>query len=177
MKQLISNAFITIILLSSASVSAQDAPATNATKQQAKPSYEIVISPTVTRGRLRELVVQVEDDFFAKFNELNIDDDYDVLCLTNKSTESYIPKRVCEPQFIINARNLSASKAGNAIGKLGQFNDGYLQPQVIQSNESPKYEILQEKLEQFTRTDEEFRSIGNALAKLRIQLENYGEED
>ncbi len=66
--------------------------------------------------------------------------------------------------------------AGNAVGRLGQFDDGYLQPQVILSNESPKYETLQEKLEQFIRTDEEFRSIGNALADIKARLENFGRD-
>lgn len=172
MKTLLSNAFMAIILLSSAPTLAQDTPVTNDTKQKAKLSYEVVISPTITRGPLRELVVQVEDDFFAKFNELNIDDAYDVLCFMQGSTDSYITKRICEPKFIINARSQSASEAGNALGRLGKYG-GYLDP-VIQSDMSPKYETLQEKLEQFTRTDEEFRSIGNALVELKAQLENYG---
>lgn len=177
MKRLISNTLCSIILLASASVWAQGASTTDDGEQQANLSYEVVISSTITRDRLRELIVQVEDDFFAKFNELNADDNYDVLCFTHRPSNSYITKRICEAKFVTEARSEFAAETGNALGRLGQYNDGFSGPQSMQSNEAPKYEILQEKLEEFARTDEEFRSIGNALAKLRARLENYGKED
>ena len=39
-----------------------------------------------------------------------------------------------------------------------------------------EYENLQEKMEVFTRSDLEFRSIGNSLAELKSRLENFGKE-
>ena len=83
------------LLLLPAVVIAQDSAGSNVADTAAEPQqsagatrsgrapYEIVITPTVTRTDLRTMIQTVEDDFFARFNELNIDENYDIvgLCL------------------------------------------------------------------------------------------------
>ena len=82
---------------SSAWASAQDDDVIELTQQASSLPYEVVITPTITRLNLRKLIVDVEDDFFEKFNELNLDDDYDVACYKEKITISHITTRICEP--------------------------------------------------------------------------------
>lgn len=147
------------------------------TEEIAQVPYEVIVTPTVTRGRLRELIVAVEDDFFARFNELNIDDAYDIVCYKYTPTMSHISERVCEPLFLMRSRNLNVSETTMLLGMTGmgaRRSSNLLDPRAMRMEVEPDYRILQTKMEEFTRTDDEFRSIGNALAELKSRLENYG---
>lgn len=141
--------------------------------------YEVVITGKVTRAKLRNLIEDVEEDFFARFNELNTDDLYDVYCYRFTPTASHISERVCEPVFQINTRadNVSRVVMGMACSNLVCNSDGsFLSPEALQTEVQPDYETLQEKLEEFTRTDARFRQIGNVLAELKYRLEILGED-
>lgn len=179
MRRLILNTLISIVLLSSASILAQDNSGSDESKQTARLPYEIIVAPTVTRGRLQKLIIQVEDDFFAKFNELNIDDDYDVFCYEYIPTMSHIRKRVCDPAFVIIKRNENAAEFVGSFGactKCRNSSPVILSQRALRTQVGRNFEILQEKMEELTRTDTEFRSIGNVLADIKARLENYGKD-
>ena len=171
----------------SASTSAQDDSARQDRMQAARLPYEVVVTPTITRSDLRKLIVDVEDDFFAKFNELNIDDDYDIACYKEKITMSHITTRICEPWFMIKARaDASAEmtyRLGTtfATGPFGAAVGSQPAPMIYSVREMRKkmageYETLQDRMEQFTRSNIEFRSIGNALAELKSRMESFGKD-
>lgn len=144
--------------------------------------YEVIVRPRVTRAHLRDLITKVEDDFFAKFNELNLDDAYDIACYKHTPTMSHISERVCEPWFVLHTRNLNSSEVTMFLGNSGKWTPGsarsayILTPRTLQHETRSDYEILQEKMEELTKSDAEFRSIGNALAELKARLEQYGSE-
>ena len=144
--------------------------------------YEVIVRPRVTRAHLRELITKVEDDFFAKFNELNIDDAYDIACYKHTPIMSHISERVCEPWFVLNTRNLNSTEVTMFLGNAGKGVAGsersayLLTPRALNRETSSDYEILQEKMEELTRSSPEFRSIGNALAELKARLEKFGDE-
>lgn len=77
---------------------------------------EIIVNPTLTRQRLRQLEVEVENSFFERFNELNLEDEYDILCYRIKPIGSHISKRVCEPNFVYAARSENASEVMFLLG-------------------------------------------------------------
>lgn len=161
-------------------VSQSQETASSADTDSEKP-YQIVVTGRVTRARLRELIADVEDDFFEKFNELNIDDAYDVLCYKFTPTMSHISQRVCEPAFKIRERAFNASEVGHILACSGFCGDtglsAYLMsPRDLNRQVKPDFETLQEKLEELSRTDEEFRQIGNVLAELKYRLDNYSEQ-
>lgn len=166
---------------------AQDAASTEAQSalpQSSETPYEIVVSGEVSRARLRELIVEVEEDFFARFNEINADDDYDIICYEYVPTMSHIKKRVCEPAFMLRARGLNASETTFLLGQGGVDTNNAAQqaafahsPRSLRTHMASDYETLQEKLEAHNRSDAEFRQIGQALADLKNRLANYGEED
>ena len=100
-------------------------------------------------------------------------------CYKFTPTMSHIRKRVCEPNFQIKERGLAASEAAFILSCSGACGDkmsiatGTLySPKELRRVLRPQYEILQDKLEEFTRTDPEFRQIGNVLAELKYRLEN-----
>jgi hypothetical protein len=54
--------------------------------------------------QMRQDIIKAEDKFFAKFNELNKDDDFDVHCAMTAETGTRLKKRVCKLQFYENAQ-------------------------------------------------------------------------
>jgi hypothetical protein len=48
---------------------------------------------------MRQDIIKAEDKFFALFNELNTDDDYDVHCNVEAPTGTRLKQRVCRLQF------------------------------------------------------------------------------
>lgn len=143
--------------------------------------YEVIVRPRITRRDLRQLISKVEEDFFSRFNEINIDDAYDIVCYRQTPIMSHISERVCEPRFTMDTRNLNASEVTMLLGGSGVWTPGggrsayVLTPRTLQRENRTDYEVLQEKMEELTRTDAEFRSIGNALAELKQRLEEFGE--
>ena len=138
--------------------------------------YEVIVNPSLSISDLNKLIVQVEDDFFDKYNELNLDNDYDVICYVYVPTMSHIRKRVCEPWFLIEARGDNASDvaAGFAVKNAGasRAQTVLLTPNAMRLEKETNFVVLQSKLEEFTRTDLEFRSIGNALGELKDRLKS-----
>lgn len=150
---------------------------------QRKP-YEIVITPTITRARLRDLIVDVEDDFFSRFNELNIDDNYDIVCYKHTPIMSHISQRVCEPLFLWRARGANSSDVTFLLGSGGKdaINQAsqaaaVVTPGAMRIDKKKDFEVLQEKMEELNRTDEELRSIGSVLAQLKARLAGIGQDD
>jgi len=143
--------------------------------------YEIVVTPLTTRAGLRTRIAQVEEDFYNKFNELNIDDNYDIACYKHTPTGSHISSRVCEPVFMLRERADMASfstlllGAGGDAAALGL--SLYENDAQLVRNKKKAYETLQELMEEFTRSNAEFRSIGEVLADLKYRLDNYGKDD
>lgn len=158
----------------------RDLQSSSRSEPQAKMPYEIVITPTIRRSDLRGLIQLVEEDFYDKFNELNLDDAYDIICYEYVPTMSHIPKRQCEPIFMIQARGRNASEAAFALASKyvdQQASAFVLSPRGLRTVKGGEYEILQEKMETFNRDNEEFRSIGSVLAQLKARLENFGKDD
>ncbi|GJM12380.1 MAG: hypothetical protein DHS20C12_07830 [Pseudohongiella sp.] len=159
--------------------SAQDAASAEVSETFDRLPYEVVVTPLVKRSDLRRLIVQVEDDLFARFNELNLDDAYDVICYEYVPTMSHISKRQCEPLFMVQARGANASAAafGLASKYVDQQLSAYLNaPVAMRSSKNTEYRILQEKMEELNRTDIKFRSIGMALEDLKGRLENFAKD-
>ncbi len=153
--------------------------------ETANKPYQVVITGKPTRAYYRELIQDVEDDYFEKFNELNDDDTYDVYCYEYTPTMSHIRKRACEPLFMIRQRadegaamafafgtagvNNSVAKVANgAIG--GLYNETEATRRSIHKSD---YETLVEKLEELTGSNKELAEIANVMEQLKYRLENY----
>jgi hypothetical protein len=54
--------------------------------------------------KLRKEIIQVEDKFFALYNELNTDQDFDVHCTLNTPTGTHLQERVCRVSFYEDAQ-------------------------------------------------------------------------
>lgn len=54
--------------------------------------------------QMRQDIIRAEERFYAAFNELNTDDEFDVHCSINAATGTHLQKRVCLVQFYETAR-------------------------------------------------------------------------
>ena len=99
---------------------------------------------------------------------------------------SHITERVCEPLFLIRARgdnaflnafNIIGSSRSQDVTNQAKTSDNLATPDTMRRNKKKEFEILQEKMEDFNRTDAELRSIGSVLAQLKARLENFGKDD
>jgi len=170
-----------VLLLPTSLLAQQSAEAAQQQNQSEKP-YEVVITGKVTKTYLRELIEDVEEDFFAKFNELNDDDIYDMYCYVYTPTMSHIKKRTCEPLFMIRRRAENAGDVAFSLGGGGTFGDvssgglgaTYLEsPNEMRKNQGRNYEVLIQKLEELVRTNQELGEIANVMEQLKNRLENY----
>jgi hypothetical protein len=68
------------------------------------PLDELVVRGLRTRlSELRREVVELEERFYSRYNELNEIDDFDVHCGEEAPTGTLIVKRACEPVYASNA--------------------------------------------------------------------------
>lgn len=49
--------------------------------------------------KLREVVIEAEDRFYAKYNEVNVNDDFDVNCRVEAKTGTRLKARTCRPLY------------------------------------------------------------------------------
>lgn len=77
-------------------------------------SEEVLVRGT----RLRELkaaIVVAEDRFYARYNELNLVDDYDIDCRMDAHTGTRIPQRRCFAKLLLKAMALEGEEALRAF--------------------------------------------------------------
>ena len=169
MKAQILLSLTSIILLSSFNAVAQDAVESQEAAPVSRIPYSITVTPNPSRARLRKLIDTVEDDFVERFNELNLDDDYDIHCSKVTRTLSHIRKRICEAEFLIKARADNVSE----YMLLGGF---LLSPSALEDETFRDFEILQEKVDELTSTHKSLRDVAYVLGELKSRLKNYGKE-
>jgi len=161
----------------------QDSTQTDTTSEDQASSdkpYQVVVTGRLTRSRLRNLIEDVEEDFFAKFNELNLDDAYDMYCYEYTPASTHIKQRACEPVFIIKYRSDQQSLGllnltGQAQSVASALHGTYIEsPEEAVKNQRRHYEILIQKMEALTQSNQELGEIADAMRQLKLRLENYG---
>ncbi len=82
-----------------------------------RPIEQITVTAEQSILAIRFQLRAAEDDLFARFNELNSRDEFDIDCKTIRHSYSYIPRRECEPKF------LSRERQSNAIDVISRMRD------------------------------------------------------
>jgi hypothetical protein len=100
-------ALVTALCLAGTAASAAEVESTASPASSAADVELMELDEVVVRGRrIREAIVDAEDDFYKLYNQLNKDDKYDVNCtyLNNPdSPGSRIKVRMCIPVFVADA--------------------------------------------------------------------------
>ncbi|HYP79338.1 MAG TPA: hypothetical protein VEQ17_03560 [Steroidobacteraceae bacterium] len=89
---------------------AAEAAAPLKTSSRAQPNVELDEVQVISKrlSEMRQDIVKVEDRFFALYNELNTDDDYDVHCESDVPTGTLLAYRTCRTVFYTKAQAAEA---------------------------------------------------------------------
>jgi len=112
-----------------------------------------------TPSSLRKQIAKTEQEFFALYNTLNTDRQYDMLCKMDRATGTTLAKRVCQPRYVetvqrdhASERVQAAARGGPGIdatnpGAAPSFwqDDGFRKNMLEVMRKSPKLQALGEK--------------------------------
>jgi len=112
-----------------------------------------------TPASLRREIAKTEQEFFALYNTLNTDRQYDMLCKMDRETGTTLAKRVCKPRYVeavqrdhAAERVQAAARGGPGIdatnpGTAPSFwqDDGFRKNMLAVMQKSPKLQALGEK--------------------------------
>lgn len=77
-------------------------------------------------GKIRSEMTRAEKEYVDLYNKLNTDPRFAIVCVTDRPTGSSMPVRVCQPRYVMSAREASASQrmqaASTASDSTGQAN-------------------------------------------------------
>jgi hypothetical protein len=79
---------------------------------------DIVVVGQKSLSDLRRDVYQAEEDFYAVFNRLNDERDYNVRCFYEKATGTNIKNHVCRARFVTKAYSSHAARNGNDLTRV-----------------------------------------------------------
>lgn len=105
---------------------------------------EIVVEGEKSLGQLRHRVYEAEDDFYALFNSINDDDDFDILCIDEAPTGSRVKRRVCRANFELQATAEEARgvtlgiPTQSARGEITNKKRVFLEKMELLVNENPE---------------------------------------
>ena len=84
-----------------------------AAQETASPPQGADVEEVIVPGRrpenLRVEIERLEAAVYERFNALNSNDEFDILCFEQAPTGSNIPLRTCAPNFVIRAESRAAS--------------------------------------------------------------------
>jgi hypothetical protein len=119
----------------------------------------------VVRGRtpleVRLEIEKVENAVYERFNALNSDDDFDIVCAEHAPTGSNIPVRSCRPNFVLRAEQ----RAGGASLSRMQ-GTAPRSPQNVSAHLQQKGEELTAEMQRLAREDEQLLRGLARLAEL-----------
>lgn len=95
-----------------------DQAETDSSDASPRPIEEITVNANSNILALRFRLQEAEDSMYAKFNELNSRDEFDVDCRVIRHTRSHIAERNCEPKF------LTRERQSNVMQVVSQLRDG-----------------------------------------------------
>lgn len=119
-----------------------------ASAEEDKPAEEIVVTGRASLLLLRHELVRAEDHFFDRYNLLNDDDRYDIVCKDERPIGSRIPVRECKARIIRETESEETQKQ-LLLGSPGT--------PTSRATTSKHYRILDEKLKAFATSDDELQ--------------------
>lgn len=123
----------------------------------------------VVRGRsltiLRQQLRLAEEAVFARFNEINSDDQFDIHCYEEAPTGSRIRRRLCHPNFW---RTAQASAGQEAL--LAMQGMSALPPEMFVAEAVVKREQLAEEMRRLAMEDEELMQALTRLSNVSAAL-------
>jgi hypothetical protein len=129
---------------------------------QAAEEEQIVIED-LTVPQLRAEIEKIQDEYYAVFNRVNEDDDFDIVCQKFTPTGTNIPQVGCEPTFVTKRRSESANDYRTG-------GDDLLSNEALIKELQPEFEKLTSMLNDLAASNQYFRELSEILQMLRGRL-------
>jgi len=129
---------------------------------QAAEEEQIVIED-LTVPQLRAEIEKIQDEYYAVFNRLNADDDFDIVCQKFTPTGTNIPQVGSEPTFVTKRRGESANNYRTG-------GDDLLTNDALIKELQPEFEKLTAMLNELATSNQYFRELSEILQMLRGRL-------
>lgn len=123
---------------------------------------DIVVVDQKSRSDFRRDVYQAEEDFYALFNRLNDERDYNVRCFYESATGTNIKNHVCRARFVTKAYSSHAARNGNDLSRVA---NQHASPAFVEK--TAKY---QEKMETLIAANPELQEALIHYNTLRSQF-------
>jgi len=135
-----------------------------------KHPFEVYVARSSVERNLGELIAATQDEFFKRYNELNVDDDYDVYCYRYPQSSYRSTMRFCGTSNLILSRGDVISAAA-FIQRQESREDTHSKPVAGVSrpmaqhgfSEGNEYEVLRLKIGNFAALDEHLRELESLL--------------
>jgi hypothetical protein len=120
-----------------------------ASAQEDKVDEEVVVVGNKSISTLRKEVYEAEADFYALYNTLNDDPDFDVKCYYETATGTHVKNHVCRANFISASYAKHAARNGNDLSRVAAQTDPAL---------AEKTAIFEERLTNLVNTNAELQA-------------------
>jgi hypothetical protein len=124
---------------------------------------EQIVIEDLTVPQLRAEIEKIQDEYYAVFNRLNEDDDFDIVCQKFTPTGTNIPQVGCEPAFFTKRRSESANNYRTG-------GDDLLTNDALIKELQPEFEKLTAMLNELATSNQYFRELTEILQMLRGRL-------
>lgn len=124
---------------------------------------EQIVIEELTVPQLRAEIEKIQDEYYAVFNRLNEDDDFDIVCQKFTPTGTNIPQVGCEPAFFTKRRSESANNYRTG-------GDDLLTNDALIKELQPEFEKLTAMLNELATSNQYFRELTEILQMLRGRL-------
>ena len=124
---------------------------------------EQIVIEDLTVPQLRAEIEKIQDEYYAVFNRLNEDDDFDIVCQKFTPTGTNIPQVGCEPTFVTKRRGESANDYRTG-------GDDLLSNEALIKELQPEFEKLTSMLNDLATSNQYFRELSEILQMLRGRL-------
>ena len=128
---------------------------------------EVTVYADDSLPNLRARLRSVDEAFFKRYNELNSNDDYDMICKLETRIGSQIPRRVCMSRL---HRRMVSESASDLAGDLAD-NTAESIPQESPSWNRRHYRKVREDIADVLQKDEQLRGIVQDRKKILEEIE------
>jgi len=124
---------------------------------------------------LRKEMAKVEKEYFALYNKLNTQRQFDMVCRMEAATGSNFARRVCQPRYLENAKQANAAERIDAANHAGTPPTGGAQVGATMLGATSVVDSQQEAFRQnmldVLQRSPELRALGQKRDELQHQLE------
>ena len=120
-----------------------------ASAQEDKVEDEVVVVGNKSISTLRKEVYEAEADFYALYNTLNDDPDYDVKCYYETATGTHVKNHVCRANFVSASYAKHAARNGNDLSRVAAQTDPAF---------AEKTAVFEERLSNLVNTNAELQA-------------------